>query len=264
MIRREISPALAGSLLLHGTVAAALLISWPWARKLEVGSVVPVTIVANAPAADPRPAVEAAIAQEAMTEAPVLDAPPEVTPPEPQPTPTPPVPTPAPTPTPKAAQKPAPKTPAAKPEKQLDLAALEASVSKLIRPSKARPSAAPKGPTRQETATQARETPGAGADVGAAMAQLGAELQRRWNPNCEVEGGRRIVVRVVFLLNAAGQVAGEPSWQITAGPQSGVGQAAAERAVRAVYAAAPFRNLPREFYGDRIAVNFNAREACAT
>jgi protein TonB len=263
VIRREISPALAGSLLLHGTVAAALLISWPWARKLEVGSVVPVTIVANAPAADPRPAVEAPIPQEAMTEAPVLDAPPEVTPPEPIPTPTPPTPTP-PTPAPKAAQKPAPKTPAAKPEKPLDLAALEASVSKLIRPSKAKPAAAPKGPTRAETATTARETPGTGADVGAAMAQLGAELQRRWNPNCEVEGGRNIVVRVVFTLNTAGQVVGEPSSLITAGPQSSVGKAAAERAVRAVYAAAPFRNLPREFYGDRIAVNFNAREACST
>ena len=37
---------------------------------------------------------------------------------------------------------------------------------------------------------------------------------------------------------------------------------AAERAIRAVFAAAPFRDLPRQFYGDRIAVNFNAREAC--
>jgi hypothetical protein len=41
-----------------------------------------------------------------------------------------------------------------------------------------------------------------------------------------------------------------------------VEKAAAERAIRAVYAAAPFRTLPRQFYGDRIAVNFNAREAC--
>ena len=50
----------------------------------------------------------------------------------------------------------------------------------------------------------------------------------------------------------------------TTAPQgSPVSQAGAERAVRAVYAAAPFRGLPREFYGDRIAVNFNAREACA-
>ena len=39
-------------------------------------------------------------------------------------------------------------------------------------------------------------------------------------------------------------------------------QAAAERAIRSVYAAAPFRNLPREYYGVRIGVNFNAREAC--
>ena len=37
----------------------------------------------------------------------------------------------------------------------------------------------------------------------------------------------------------------------------------AERAERAVYAASPFRGLSRDYYGQRIAVNFNAREACA-
>jgi len=42
-----------------------------------------------------------------------------------------------------------------------------------------------------------------------------------------------------------------------------VAQAAAGRAVSAVYAAAPFRDLPRAFYGERISVNFNAREACS-
>jgi protein TonB len=45
--------------------------------------------------------------------------------------------------------------------------------------------------------------------------------------------------------------------------KAAVAQAAAGRAVSAVYAAAPFRNLPREFYGERISVNFNAREACS-
>ena len=45
--------------------------------------------------------------------------------------------------------------------------------------------------------------------------------------------------------------------------RNAVAVAAANRAVSAVYAAAPFRNLPREFYGERVAVNFNAREACA-
>ncbi len=48
----------------------------------------------------------------------------------------------------------------------------------------------------------------------------------------------------------------------TVSAPSAVAQAGADRAVRAVYAAAPFRGLPREFYGNTIAVNFNAREAC--
>jgi len=281
MIRREQSPALMGSLALHAAVAAALLVSWPWARDLKVGSVVPVTIVANAPA-DPSPAEQAPLEQPAMTEAPAPEAPPEVVPPAPQPVPAPPTPAPkavsrpapptpapkpaptpkaVPTPTPKAVQTPAPKAP---PQKALDFAALEASVSKLIpRQPAAKASSAPKGPTQSQTAPVARETQGSGLDAGAAMAGLAEELQRRWNPNCEVEGGRDVIVRVVFTLNAGGQVAGSPTSQLVRGPSTSVGQAAAERAVRSVYAAAPFRNLPREFYGERIAVNFNAREACS-
>ena len=58
------------------------------------------------------------------------------------------------------------------------------------------------------------------------------------------------------------QVIGDVAAQIQ-GARTPVAQAAADRAVRAVYAAAPFRTLPREFYGERIAVKFNAREACS-
>jgi hypothetical protein len=71
-----------------------------------------------------------------------------------------------------------------------------------------------------------------------------------------------VQVRVAFVIGAGGQVVGNVASQIK-GAQNPVSIAAAERAVRAVYAAAPFRNLPREFYGDKIAVNFNAREACS-
>jgi hypothetical protein len=39
-------------------------------------------------------------------------------------------------------------------------------------------------------------------------------------------------------------------------------RSAADRAFGAMYAAAPYRNLPRELYGQRISVTFNAREAC--
>jgi protein TonB len=70
-----------------------------------------------------------------------------------------------------------------------------------------------------------------------------------------------VVVKVTFQMGVGGQVVGEPAQQIM-GPRTPVSQAAAERAVRAVYAAAPFRGLPKEFYGDKIAVTFNAREAC--
>jgi periplasmic protein TonB len=252
-----------GSVLLHATVAVALLISWNFTRDLKVGSVVPVTIVSRAPDMDVRPAEEAPVGQTAQTEEPVPEAPPQAAapvatpkaaPPPPKPEPKPLPPTPAPKPLPKAA-------PPAKPEKSLDLDALSASISKLSKPAAPKPSSAAKGPAQAETAPVARQTLGTGLSA-AALTGLTDELQRRWNPNCNVEGGRDVQVRVVFTLGAGGQVVGDVTPQIK-GAATPVARTAAERAVSAVYAAAPFRNLPREFYGDKIAVNFNAREACS-
>lgn len=280
MTRREFSPALAGSAALHGLVAVALMISWNWSRDLKTGSVVPVTIVSNAPDPDVRPAEQAPVEQTAQTEEPQPDAPAQSQPPEPQPVPTPPkptptppkptppkpTPTPAPTPKPTPVPTPQPKTPAkpapAKPappkkESSFDLDTLAASISK----SAPRPSSAAKGPARPETALEARNTVGSGAS-GAAVQGMQDELQRRWNPNCTVEGGRDVLIRVTFRLNAGGQVTGEPATEIRSA-RNPVSIAAADRAVRAVYAAAPFRNLPREFYGGPVAVNFNAKEACS-
>ena len=259
--RIEVSPAALGSIALHGAIAIALMISWG-SRDLKVGSVVPVTIVSSAPDIDTRPAEQAEVTQSAATEAPVAEAPPEPVPPAPQPAP-------APTPTPKAAKPaekapaPTPVKPAAKPaEKALDLDALAASLTKPARNAAQRPSSAAKGPTRAETAPVARQTAGTGLAAGAAVTGMTEELQRRWNPNCDVEGGRDVLVRVTFQLGATGQVVGEVTSQIQ-GAKTPVATAGADRAIRAVYAAAPFRGLPREFYGDRVAVNFNAREACA-
>ena len=275
MRRADVSPAMLGSLALHAGVIAILAVSWG-TRDLKVGSVVPVTIVANAPDTDVSPAVQAPEDAAALTEQPVPDAPLESAPPAPEPTPRPPAPTPpaakaappkpTPTPTPSAATplaKAAPSKSTTKAaEKGLDLDALAASLSKATRPASARPSSTAKGPARAETAKVARNTTGAGLS-GLALSGLAEELQRRWNPNCEVEGGRDVAVRVSFTLGAGGQVVGDVTSQIR-GAQTSVNQAAAERAVRAVYAASPFRTLPKEFYGDRIGVNFNAREACAT
>jgi biopolymer transport protein TolR len=65
---RRQSPALIGSVLLHGAVAAALLFAWPWSRDLKIGSAVPVTIVTNAPPAELAPAIQAPEPQTAQTE----------------------------------------------------------------------------------------------------------------------------------------------------------------------------------------------------
>lgn len=264
MTRQALSPAMTGSVLLHGTVATLLLVSSHFTRDLKMGAIVPVTLVANAPATDLRPAEQAPVEQPAQAVEPIADAPLAATAPPPEPKPAPPAPAPKPAPTPAkpvpvpAAVKPAPP---AKPQKTLDLDALSASVSRMVKPGPIKPSSAARGAARPETATQARPALGAGLST-AAMSGLTEELQRRWNPNCEVEGGKEVQVRVSFVIGAGGQVVGDVASQIK-GAQNAVAQAAAERAVRAVYAAAPFRTLPREFYGDRIAVNFNAREACS-
>jgi len=254
--RREISPALIGSLALHLAVAAALLISLRFTRELKIGAVVPVTIVTNAPA-DLRAAVQAPEPQTAQAEAPTPQAPPEPVPPAPEPQPQPPQPAPAPA---KAAQpKPVPK-PEAKPEKALDLDALAASLSKMTKTSGGKPASAAKGPTRAETAAQASK----GLSVGgqASLNGLVEDLERRWNPNCEVEGGRDVLVRVNFSIGAAGQLLGGVASQIRSAPTPAA-KVAEERAVRAVYAAAPFRNASRELYGQKIAVNFDAKRACS-
>jgi outer membrane biosynthesis protein TonB len=264
---RERSPALIASALLHAGLLIATMITWPWTRELKVGAVVPVNIVSSAPATELRPAVQAEEEAPAQAEEPTPEAPPpEPVPPPPQPQPQPkPAPTPTPktpepkTPTPKATQ-PAPKTPPQKTERANPdfLDSLAADVAKLSKQQRA----ATKGPSRPETAREART--GAGEGLSAAALQgMADELQRRWNPNCDVEGGRDVRVRVTFTLGAGGRVVGEVSAGGQENSSNPVVKAAAERAIRAVYQASPFTRLPREFYGSPIAVNFNAREACA-
>lgn len=267
--RIEVSPAALGSIALHVAVVAAFMISWG-SRDLQVGSVVPVTIVAGPPG-EPRPAEQGPETLEPLTEAPVAEAPPD---------PVPPPPAPAPVPTPKAA-KPPEKAPAPTrkatprpPEKSLDLDALSASLTAPAR-NAPRPSSAAQGPTRAATAPAARETAGASdAASTAALEGLAEELQRRWKPNCSLDG-RRIIVKATFQIGFGGQVVGEVKSEYQGRPierrlnvncasndTDCLVHAAADRAVSAIFAAAPYRGLPRNLYGQRITVNFNAREAC--
>ncbi|KQW70894.1 hypothetical protein ASE17_18725 [Phenylobacterium sp. Root77] len=264
--RSEFSGAMLASALLHAGVIGAALISWPWAKQLPLGSAVPINIVANAPVTDLAPAEQGPEDAPAQTEEPVPEAPapPAAPAPTPQPVPTPPKPAPAPAPKPVPTPKPAPAKPAqkapAKPapkaEKGLDLDALAASL-----PGAQRSSAA-KGPARQATAPEARPDLGSG-QAASAIAGMSDEIQKRWNPNCNVEGGRDVRLKVSFTLGGGGQVVGQVGAHGAENSADPVVRAAAERAIRAVYAAAPFTRLPRSLYGQRFDLNFKTSEACS-
>ena len=264
--RTNFTPALVGAIGLHALVVAAILfMPSPKSKPVIIGQSVPVTIVTEGPT-NVRPAIEAPEDQTAQTEEPTPQADPQPPAPVPAPVPTPapappkpvaPVPTPKPTPT-----KPTPPKPA-KPEPDF-FASLEKTLAKTPKAAGKPVANAAKGPTRPETATQAR--PGAGAMTGlqaAAIAGMKDEIQRRWNPNCEVEGGADVQVRVNFKLATGGRLVG----QVTAGgaensPNSTI-KAAADRAIRAVYQSAPFEGLPPDYYGQQLNLNFKARDACA-
>ena len=263
----------------------AALISWPFLGKpVNMGEVVPVNIVSNAPTSNLRPTVEADVPAPAATEEPLPTAPPEMAAPSLEPDPAPPTPQPAqkaqPAPPPPKTPTPAPKTPAPKPATKqaataatkpsrptqapgLDLDALAASIAKSTRPSGQRVSSAAKGASRPETAAQTRA--GAGARTGDSAAALNAladELGRRWNPNCNVEGGDAVRLSAQFTIAAGGRLRGQP--QIIRGMSSDpVVSAAAIRAISAINAAQPFEGLPQEVYGQQIIVNFDARKVCA-
>lgn len=266
-VRREqtISPGLLGSVALHGAVAALIAFGLPWkqAKPINIGEAVPVTIVTEGPT-NVRPAVEAAEDQTAQTETPT----PEATPQPPAPTPAP-VPTPAPAPPkPTTPPKPAPTPTPAKPtqQKKADdfFASLEASIAKTKKSTGKPTSNAAPGPARQETATQAR--PGAGAQTGlqaAAIAGMKDEIQRRWNPNCEVEGGADVQVKVIFKLAPSGAIVGQVTAEGAENSPNSTVKAAADRAIRAVYQSAPFQGLPPDYYGQALKLNFKARDACA-
>lgn len=277
------SPALLASGFLHLGVLAALALVRP-ATGDPAGEGPPVTVrlatsgdlaAARAEAATPQ---SSPVEAEASAPSPPVEMPPPPTPapaqtPAPAPVP-PPKPTaatpqkPAPTPVPKPAAKPTPQTnsapttakpapparsataPAAAPRKPAGGLDLDALASQVARLGGGRPGPAP-------PAGGARSGPSA-----AALAGLQDQLQRRWTPNCEVEGGRDVRVRVSFGLSPGGDLAGPMEAGGLERSDNPVVRAAAERAIRAVHQAAPFPDLASPG-GQRIAVNFNAREACS-
>ena len=69
-------------------------------------------------------------------------------------------------------------------------------------------------------------------------------------------------LKVSLTLGGGGQV-GQVNANGAENSPDPVVRAAAERAIRAVYAAAPFTRLPRSLYGQRFDLNFKTSEACS-
>lgn len=265
--RREqtISPGLLASIALHGAVAALIAFGLPWksSKPITIGESVPVTIVTNGPT-NVRPAEEALEEQTAQAPDPVPEATPQPPAPTPAPTPTPaPAPPPKPTPTPKPSPTPTPAKPKETKKNDNDFfASLEASIAKSKKATGKPTANAPKGPARAETSVSARPAMGAATGLSAAaLGRLQGEVQDRWNPNCEVEGGANVNVRVVFVIGPGGRVVGQPQSPGTSSSDPVV-KAASDRAIRALFAASPFAYLPSDLYGKEIALNFNAKQAC--
>jgi outer membrane biosynthesis protein TonB len=188
---------------------------------------------------------------------------------EPKPTPKPvpkaeakPAPTPKPLPPAKPTPAPARPAPAKAEAPAFDPDAVFASLDKASKAAGARKSAAARGPTRPETAVQARLAPGTGAQVSqSALSDLGSELERLWNPNCDAASAIG-VIKVTFRLDGGGRLIGDPQ-SSAEGSANPVVKVASDRAKRAVYQGSPFDSLPQALYGQRITVNFNAQQFCA-
>ena len=265
-----LSPGLAVSTLAHLALIAALLMASaagtgppadPGPIAVRLASPSDFFAAEAAAAGPPAPKVEALEVEATAPEpAPTVEA-------APQPVPEPQIPTPRPVPA-LAAR---PTTPPPLPQKA---AVTKPAAQPAARPGPPRPAPAV---TRQtgggldlealatEVARMGGGRPGPAAAAGpsaAALAGLQDQLQQRWTPNCEVEGGRDVRVRVSFGLAASGALEGPVEAGGLERSDNPTVRAAAERAIRAVYQAAPFTDLAGPT-SRRFAVNFNAREACS-
>ena len=250
----NISPALLASVLLHGAAVVLVLIAGIYFKKpLTLGGGVPITIVSEGPPqarqAEQGDVEEVSAGEEILPEP--LPEPVPVAPPLPDPTPKPPTKATKPPPTPSAARKP-----------DLDLDRLMADVQGARRPPRAQ--AGGGGGTGKRDRTLAVGT-SSGPSAGAKgyLLTLGTDLGRRWNPNCLVEGGAEVNVKVSFIVSSNGRLLADPTSSGGSAPPGSLTRAGSDAAIRAIRMTEPFPNFPPELYGEKITVNFNANQVCA-
>lgn len=251
----NITPALLASLALHaGAVLLVLILGLYFRKPLEIGGGVPITIVSEGPPqarmAEQGDVEEVSAGEEVLPEPMPEPEPVPVAPPLPDPTPKPPVKTP-PKPAPEAARKPS-----------LDLDRLMADVQSARRPP--RTQAGGGGGTGKKDRTLAVGTSrGPSAGAKGYLLTLGTDLGRRWNPNCMVEGGADVNVKVSFIVSSNGRLLTDPVSSGRDAPPGSLMRAGSDAAVRAIRMTEPFPNFPPELYGEKITVNFNANQVCA-
>jgi hypothetical protein len=258
-------PALLAAALGHVAVVAALLIGWPWLSKpVELGKVVPVTLVTNGPPADLAPAEKAPQPAPALAPAPTPEAPPQPAPISSAP-PTPPAP--ASTPKPSQQAKPTPNKSNAK--QGLDLDQLMASLSSSPAKASTQQTSGQPGANRQKTAPVSQQGQGQDDHLSANELQaLGDKLGKLWNPNCQVLGSNTTVIKVHLQLTPQGfvvrkELVNQAEIQASNNP---VLVAAADRALSAVGRGEPYTDvLPPEHYAAwrDIIVKFNAKQVCS-
>ena len=227
-----------------------------------IGSSVPINIVSKDQITDARAAEQAPVTQTATTPVPAPVAPP-APPPAPAPIaakPAPPKPTAAvaapPKPSPKPVKPPPPVAARPAPPRADLLDTLQNAINHAAASAPPRPIHAPPGPPRRETAPQARPSMGEGISQSDLLG-LQQLLERLWNPNCAAPGAEGVRLRLAFTIGVDGNVVGQIN---VAGSSDPVVAAATRQAVDAVRRAEPYAE---PYYGQRVVVNFNAREACA-
>lgn len=251
----NLSPALLASLVLHVGAAVLVLILGMYFKKPEsMGGGVPITIVSEGPP-------QARDAEQGDTEEVSAG---EILPeplPEPEPV-APPLPDVKPTPPTKTPPKPAP-SPSTKPKADLDFDRLLADVQGSRRPPRTQPGGG--GGTGKKDRTLAVGT-SAGPSAGAKgyLLTLGSDLGRRWTPNCLVEGGADVNIKVSFIVSSNGRLLADPTSSGSGAPVGSLTRAGSDAAIRAIRMTEPFPNFPPELYGEKITVNFNANQVCAS
>lgn len=252
----NMSPALAGSLILHVGLFVLVLILGMYFKKppLPPGGV-PVTIVSKGPPEFINAPV-AETPQEAQAE--VIDPAPEELVAEPDPLPAP---------VPKPAQPtPRPTSPLGKgkpaPPADLDFDRLlkdtqAASPSRRGKPPPATTVGAPKAAATIKVGSGKKLS---GATKGYLLT-LGDELGRRWRPNCYAEGASKVKVTLRFVIGPGGLTTKPPPPPEYDSRNPSAEDAAYIAARRAVFAA-KFEDFPPELYGEELIVPFDASAVC--